>query len=174
MQVCTRCIYDDRVSGITFDKAGVCNYCHQIDELKIKYGTGTAKGHEKLDEIINRIKKEGEGKKYDCLIGVSGGVDSSYMAYFAKMKGLRPLAIHYDNTWGTGIASQNIKNVLGALSIDLETYVVDHRLADDIYKSFFLAGVAEIDCSTDLAYAYILRTYAAKYAVRYVLEGHLY
>ena len=172
MKICSRCIYDERVSYITFDKNGVCNYCHQIDKLKDEYGTGSSKGEKKFIEIVKRIKKNGKGKKYDCIIGVSGGADSSYMLYLSKKLGLRPLAVHYDNTWNTAIATENIRKVLTALDIDLYTHVTDNKEVDDIFRSFFYADVAELDTSTDLALAEVMYRAAWKYKVKYVLEGH--
>lgn len=94
------------------------------------------------------------------------------MLYLAKKYGLRPLAVHYDNTWNTAISTQNIRKVLEALDIDLYTYVVDNQEADDILRSFFLADVAEIDSGTDLALAEVMYIAAWKYGVKYVLEGH--
>tara|TARA_B100000242_G_C43031226_1_gene480449 strand:- start:91 stop:1227 length:1137 start_codon:yes stop_codon:yes gene_type:complete len=172
MQICSKCIYDERVSSIDFDEDGVCNYCKQIESLSAEYGTGEAKGEAELLRIFDEIKKSGKGKKYDCAIGVSGGTDSSYMLYLAKKHGLRPLAVHYDNTWNTSIATQNIRKVLSALDIDLHTHVVDNKEADDIFRSFFLAGVAEIEASTDLALAETIYRAAWKYGIKYVLEGH--
>ena len=172
LRVCSRCIYDERVSAISFDAQGVCNYCRQIDDLKAQYATGTPEGKRKLDEIIEQIKRDGRGKPYDCVIGVSGGTDSSYLVYLAKTWGLRPLAVHYDNTWNTAISTQNIRKVLKALDVDLYTHVVDNKEADDIFRSFFLAGVAEIEASTDLALAETTYRAASKYGVKYVLEGH--
>ena len=172
LQICSRCIYDERVSAITFDKNGECNYCKQVADLIEQYGTGMPKGMEMLNSIVEEIKKSGKGKKYDCMIGVSGGTDSSYMLYWAKKQGLRPLAVHYDNTWNSAIATENIRKVTKALNIDLYTLVVDNKEADDIFRSFFKASVAEIEASTDLALAETLYRAASKYKVKYVLEGH--
>lgn len=171
-KVCSKCIYDERVAYITFDEEGVCNYCQQLEKLKEEYATGSQKGDEKFASIIEEIKKAGKGKKYDCIIGVSGGTDSSYMLYLTKIWGLRPLAVHYDNTWNSAIATENIRKVLTALDIDLYTHVTDNKEADDIFKSFFLADVAEIEASTDLALAEVMYRAAWKYKVKYVLEGH--
>lgn len=172
IKICSRCIYDERVASIKFDDKGVCNYCHQGDSLKEQFGTGTALGEKVFAVIVEEIKKTGRGKKYDCVIGVSGGTDSSYMVYLAKQWGLRPLAVHYDNTWNSAIATQNIRKVLNALDVDLYTHVTDNKEADDIFRSFFFSGVAEIEASTDLALAETMYRAAAKYGVRYVLEGH--
>ncbi len=171
-QVCSKCIYDSRVSNIIFDDQGVCNYCHQIDKLKQSYGTGTQKGIDLLNDIIRKIKIEGSNKKYDCIVGVSGGTDSSYLIYLSKKWGLRPLAVHFDNTWNTAVATMNIHNVLKGLDIDLYTHVVNNKEMDDIIRSFILAGVAETEAATDMGFAYLLRVVARKYSIRYILEGH--
>lgn len=172
MIICSRCIYDERVPSISFDENGVCNYCAMVDNLKGQYATGTPAGEAKLAEIVEQIKRDGKGKKYDCVVGVSGGTDSSYMLYKAVEWGLRPLAVHYDNTWNSAISTENIRKVLKKLNVDLFTYVVDNKEIDDIFKSFFLAGVPEIDAPTDLALAEVLYRAASKYGVKYILEGH--
>jgi len=172
LQICSRCIYDDRVSSIEFDQNGVCNYCHQIDELSKLYGTGSALGEQKLKAIFEEIRSSGKGKKYDCVVGVSGGTDSSYMLYLAKKHGLRPLAVHYDNTWNTATATQNIRKVLDGLGVDLHTHVINNKEADDLLRAFFFAGVAEIEAPTDLALAETIYRAAWKHGIRYVLEGH--
>lgn len=172
-RVCTRCIYDNRVSAISFDEDGICNYCNQLDGLIDKYGTGHPKGMADFDRLLAKIKVSGRGKKYDCIIGVSGGTDSSYMVHQAIHDwGLRPLAVHYDNTWNSAIASQNIARVLLPLDVDLYTYVVNNEEVDDIFRAFFRASVAEIEASTDLALAEVMYRAAWKYKVQYVLEGH--
>lgn len=172
-QVCTRCIYDERVASITFDDAGVCNYCRQLDELVEQYGTGQPEGEAEFGRIVDEIKAAGKNKPYDCIIGVSGGTDSSYMIHQAIHEwGLRPLAVHYDNTWNSAIATQNIARVLQPLGVDLYTHVVNNTEADDIFRAFFRSNVAEIEASTDLALAEVMYRAAWKYGVSYVLEGH--
>lgn len=170
--ICSTCIYDSGVAGIKFDEKGVCNYCKMIDGLKAQYHTGEPEGIREFEKIIETIRKEGKNKKYDCVIGVSGGTDSSYMVAKAIEWGLRPLAVHYDNTWNTAIATENIRKVLGKLNVDLYTHVVDNKEADDVLRSFVLADVAEIDAPTDLALAEVLYRAADKYGVKYILEGH--
>ncbi len=171
-RICSRCIYDESVPSIRFDENGVCNYCHMVDKLVDEYKTGSVEGEAKFQEIVAAIKKAGIGKKYDCVVGVSGGTDSSYMLYWAKKNGLRPMAVHYDNTWNTAIATENIRKVLTKLDIDLYTHVTNNKEMDDIYRAFFLAGVPEIDAPTDLALAETLYRAANKYGVKYILEGH--
>jgi hypothetical protein len=171
-KICTRCIYDTSLPSITFNTNGVCNYCEMSDSLVEEYGTGRSKGEKTLEGIISEIKIAGKNKKYDCIIGVSGGTDSSYMLHWAIEKGLRPLAVHYDNTYNTAMATQNITNITSKLNIDLFTYVVDNNEVDDIYKAFFLSNVSELDACTDLALAETMYRAADKYKVKFVLEGH--
>jgi N-acetyl sugar amidotransferase len=170
--ICARCIYDSSTPGIYFDSNGICNYCLQVEELEKTFKTGTPEGLDQLQSIINSVKEDGKKKKYDCVIGVSGGTDSSYLLMKAKEWGLRPLAVHYDNTWNTAIATENIRKVTSKLNIDLFTHVVDNKEADDIFRSFLLAGVPEFDASTDIGFAQVLRSTAAKFGLKYILEGH--
>jgi N-acetyl sugar amidotransferase len=171
--ICTKCIYDEKILGISFDKDGICNYCLQIENLLKEYKTGLTAGENIFNSIVNEIKNNGKNKKYDCIIGVSGGTDSSYLLHLAKkVWGLKPLAVHYDNTWNSAIATININKMLKQLDIDLYTHVVDNKEVDDIFKSFFLAGVPELEASTDLGYAYLLRIVSKKFKIKYILEGH--
>ena len=123
--------------NISFSDNGICNYCDQIDFLKRNLVL-VKKGHKLLKNLINKIKKEGQSKKYDCVIGVSGGTDSSYLLMKAKEWGLKPLAVHYDNTWNTATASMNIAKVTKYLDIDLFTYVVDNKEVNDMKLSFYV------------------------------------
>lgn len=172
VKICSRCIYDENTPQIEFDENGVCNYCKMSDSLIEQYGTGQPRGEETINRIIEDIKRDGKGKPYDCIVGVSGGTDSSYMIYWAIQKGLRPLAVHYDNTWNSSIATENIRKILQKLKVDLYTYVVDNKEMDDIYRAFFYADLSEIDAATDLALAEIMYRAADKYKIKYVLEGH--
>ncbi len=172
MQVCTRCIYDETIPYITFDENGVCNYCHQYDVMDKEYPVGEL-GEAKLREIAAQIKKDGRGKKYDVVIGVSGGCDSSYMLYLAKEKlGLRPLAAHFDNTWNSRIAVENIYNVTKKLDIDLYTNVVNNNEYNDIFKSFLKASVPESDDPADIGLTTTHYMAAEKYGIQYVFQGH--
>lgn len=171
-RICSTCIYDSRIPGIIFDSSGRCNYCAQALFLRETYGTGEPRGRALLDAILAEIRSEGRKKKYDCVIGVSGGTDSSYLLCKAVEWGLRPLAVHYDNTWNSAIATQNIQKVTKATRTDLYTHVVDNREVDDIKRAFLLAGVPEFDADTDIAFVQTLRKAAASVGVRYILEGH--
>lgn len=172
LRICSRCIYDERVPGISFDAGGVCNYCRQVETLEQQYGTGMPEGQRRLEEIIGTIKQAGAGRRYDCVVGVSGGTDSSYLLVKAVEWGLRPLAVHYDNTWNTAIATENIRKVTSALKVDLFTHVLDNRESEDIFRAFLRAGVPEFDASTDIGFAQTLRVAAAKHRIGYILEGH--
>ena len=171
-QICTKGLYDNSVPDIVFDEDGVCNYNNLITEMSEIY-PGGVKGEKELQSIVDEIKKAGKGKKYDCVIGVSGGCDSSYLIYLMKeVYGLRPLAAHFDNTWNSSIATENIRKVLTALDVDLFTIVVDNKEYDDIYKSFIEAGVPDIEAPTDIALAATLYKASAKYNIKYLLQGH--
>lgn len=169
--ICTRCIYDSSVPNISFDEAGVCNYCRQIETLDQEYPTG-AEGERRLAQMIDDMKKAGVGKKYDAIIGVSGGCDSSYLVHRMHAAGLRLLAVHFDNTWNSTIATENIHNLLEKLDIDLFTIVVDNKEYDDIYRSFLQAGVKDIECPTDIGLATTLYKAADKFGIKYMIEGH--
>jgi len=171
-QVCSRCIYDSTIPHISFDHEGICNYCRQYDQMNKEYPTG-AEGRKILDAYVAGMKKDGIGKPYDVVIGVSGGCDSSYMLHLAKnVFGLRILAAHFDNTYNSRIAVENIDIVLEKLDIDLYTHVVDNEEYQRIFKSFFIASVPEIDTPTDISLATVHYMAAAKYGVKHIWEGH--
>jgi N-acetyl sugar amidotransferase len=175
VKVCSRCIYDETLPGIGFDESGVCSYCRMIEGLEAEYQTGTEAGIKNFERILEQIKADGTGKPYDCVIGVSGGTDSSWLIHHAvRTWGLRPLAVHYDNTWNSAIATINIHKVLKPLGVDLHTYVANNIEIDDIHRAFFLAGVPELDGPTDIAAPQIMYRACAKHGIRYVLEGHSY
>jgi N-acetyl sugar amidotransferase len=168
---CNRCLYDETVPNISFDEEGVCNYCKTHDQLDRDYPTGDA-GYKKLQQIAERIRQENKRRQYDVIVGVSGGCDSSYSVYLAKKLGLRPLAVHFDNTWDSTIAVENISNVLKTLEVELYTYVVDNEEYDDIYRSIFKAGVPDLEIPTDLGLAATLNMAAEKFGIKYIFEGH--
>jgi len=172
VQVCCRCIYDSHIPGISFDENGVCNYCHQSDQFDALHPTG-GEGMARLEQIASRIKRSGRRKEYDVIVGVSGGCDSSYMLYLAKeILGLRPLAVHFDNTWDSRIAVENIYRVTKKLDVDLYTHVVDNKEYNDIFKSFFKASVPEIDTPADIGLATTQYLAARKFGIKYIFQGH--
>lgn len=171
LKICRRCLYSEETPNISFDDEGICNYCRKDEELRAQF-PGGEQGKIAFEKIVDDIKSAGKGKKYDVIIGVSGGTDSTYMLHIAKEYGLRPLAVHFDNTWNTTIAQQNIKNALDVLGIDLWTYVVNNNEYDDIYKAFLQSGTPELDMPTDIALAAVLNMAADKFGVKYIFEGH--
>lgn len=170
-QRCTRCIYDESVPLITFNDDGVCNYCDIHDNLCEKHPIGE-EGEKRLVALAEEIKASSQGKKYDCIVGVSGGCDSSYLVVRLVELGLKPLAVHFDNTWNSEIATQNIYKVLNKLDVDLETYVVNNKEFDDILRSFMLAGTNHVNAATDIGLASVMYQAAAKHGLKYIIEGH--
>lgn len=171
-QICTRCIMDTSDPHIQFDASGVCNHCLNFDEALRPNWHPDATGRCMLDEIVAKMKKEGEGKPYDCAIGLSGGVDSSYLAYVArKQLGLRLLAVHVDAGWNSELATRNIENIVRKLDIDLHTYVVDWEEMRDLQRAFLRAGLANQDVPQDHAYFAALYSNAQTYGLHYVLSG---
>lgn len=171
-RVCTRCVLDTSVPYIKFDENGVCDYCHAFDTTNAQYPTGP-EGAAKLSEIVEKIKVDGKGKEYDCVIGVSGGTDSSYLLYWAKkIVGLRPLAVQCDNGWATETAVQNIKNATQILGIDLHTHVLQWDEFKDLQKAFLLSGVEDADTPTDIAIRGVLYRETAKFNLKYFLVGN--
>lgn len=169
-QICKRCIMDTS-TPIEFDENGVCNYCHEYDEkIKNRVLKGEL-GRKKIKEIINNIKQKGKNQEYDCIVGVSGGVDSTYLAYLAKKWGLKPLAVHLDNGWNTKKATQNISRVLKKLNIDLFTYIIDWEEFKDLQLSFLKASVIDIEVVTDQAIKAALYKTADRYNIKYILSG---
>jgi len=158
---------------IEFDSSGVCHHCQDAEKLlKIPpYCSTPAEKEKLLHKIVEQVKKEGLGKKYDCIIGVSGGADSTYLAYLAKKLGLRPLAVHLDNGWDSETAVRNIELVLKSLDIDLFTHVIDWEEFKDLQISFLKASTPDSEIPTDHAIMTLLYQTAVKQKVRYVLIG---
>ena len=171
-QICTRCIMDTTDPNIQFDENGVCNHCRGYDKkVKQRLFWGEA-GQQKLNKLVNEIKAKGKNKKYDCIIGVSGGVDSTLVAYTVKKLGLRPLAVHVDNGWDSELAVSNIGKALEKLDIDLCTCVVDWEEFKDMQLSFLRASVPDAEIPTDHALIAILYQVAAKEGVQFYICGY--
>ena len=157
--------------NITFDNEGICNYWYDYQvAAKEKLIHGEA-GQKKWQETVVALKKEGKGKKYDCIIGVSGGVDSTYIAYLVKQAQLRPLVVHFDNGWNSEIAVQNINKIIDYLDADLYTLVVDWEEFRDLQLAYLKAGVVDIELLTDHAIIGTLYKLAAKHNIKYVISG---
>jgi len=169
--ICSRCIMDDSVRGIKFDENGVCTFCHIHDELESKFPLDD-EIPQRLQELVNKIKKAGKGRKYDCLVGISGGKDSSYTLVKAVELGLRPLAVHFDNGWNSEMAVQNIKNLCNLLKLDLYTHVANWDEFKDLQNSFLWASVPDGEVPTDWVITSVLYHLAAKEGVRYIIGGN--
>ncbi|MBT6376533.1 MAG: LPS biosynthesis protein, partial [Gemmatimonadales bacterium] len=171
VRACVRCLYDTSIPGVAFDDDGECSYCALHDQMDAQYPTGDA-GESILEAMVDEMKAAGRGKDYDCILGVSGGCDSSYLAHEMVRRGLRPLAVHFDNTWNSPIATNNIYTVLDQLEVPLETYVVDNYEYDDIYRAFIESGVRDIEAATDIGFMGVLYRAAEKHGVQHIVEGH--
>lgn len=170
-QVCTRCILDSNDSKeITFDEKGVCNYCNYYETHNNVPAKKENKAKE-LERLVADIKAKGQGKEYDCIIGVSGGVDSTYVAYLVKKLGLRPLAVHLDYGWNSELAVENITSTLNKLGIDLYTHVVNWEEIKDLQLAFLKASVVDIELLNDFAIFAILHNQAYKRGIKYILHG---
>lgn len=170
-RVCSRCLYDDTIPGIVYDADGVCQFCKIHDEMEKRYPLGAA-GEKRLAELVARIKAAGRGRAYDCVVGVSGGVDSTYALYKAMQLGLRPLAVHFDNGWNSEIAVHNIENATRKLGVELYTHVADWDDFRRLQISFLKASTSDAEIPTDMAISAVLLRTAAREGVRYVLNGH--
>lgn len=157
--------------GIQFDASGVCSHCHRYDRLLASRVARGSNRDAELHRIVAQIKRAGEGSDYDCIIGVSGGVDSTYVAYLVKKLGLRPLAMHLDNGWNSELAVKNIEEVLKRLQIDLSTHVLDWVEFRELQKSFLRASVPDGEIPSDHAIFALLWTEAARRGIRYIVSG---
>jgi N-acetyl sugar amidotransferase len=170
-KICSRGVWDETVPGITFDENGVSNYAKLFDRLVEAYPRGE-EGNKLWMNIVDDIKKAGKNNRYDCIIGVSGGTDSSYLLHLAREYGLKPLAVNLDNGWNSDIAVKNIKKMTNKLGIDLETYVIDYEEIKDLLRSYILAGIPWIDLPTDLAIKAVLYKIAARENIKFVIRGN--
>jgi len=163
--ICSLGIWDKSIPGISFDENGLSNYAKMSQRLVEAYPRGE-KGKEEWNNWVSHIKHNGKNKKYDCIIGVSGGTDSSYLLFLANKCGFRPLAVNLDNGWSSQIAVKNIKLVTNALNIDLETYVIDYEEVKAVLRSFIKASLPWIDGPTDLAIKAVLYKIASREKIR--------
>ncbi len=169
---CSISVMDNIVDpNITFDKQGICNYYYDYKEAEKRLVLRGVEGENKVKEIVEKLKNEGKGKKYDCMLGVSGGVDSTYLALKAKQLGLRVLCVHFDNGWNSELAVQNIENIISKCGFDLYTYVNDWEEFKDIQLSYFKAGVIDIEAVNDIAIFLSLDKICAEYNLKYILDG---
>lgn len=171
-QICSNCVMDTSDSRILFDSNGVCDHCNDfINNIKPHWHTGES-GRDQLQRIVEKIKKEGKGKEFDCILGLSGGVDSSYMLHLAVNEfGLRPLVFHVDGGWNSELAVHNIQMLVDKLGLDLYTEVINWEEMRDFQLAFFKSGVPHIDIPQDHAFVSTLYNFAYKYKIKYILNG---
>ena len=171
-RICTRCLMDTTDPEIRFDEQGVCNHCHDYDRLVQQRVLTGERGLRYLEKLAEQIRREGQDKPYDCVMGVSGGVDSTYVAYVAKKKlGLRPLAVHMDNGWDSELSVKNIEETLKRLGIDLYTNVLNWEEFKDLQLAFLKASTPDSEIPSDHAIWAVIGDMAEKLKVRYILSG---
>ena len=167
-QQCNRCVMDTSAQNITFDENGYCNFCSEfLDSINKGYSDLSSN----LESFISKVKKDGKGKKYDCIVGVSGGADSSYTLYLAKKYGLRVLAVHMDNGWNSELANNNIETLISNMKVDLYTHVIDWDEYKKLMHSFFDADVINIELLYDNAMLAVNYRLASKYGIKHILSG---
>lgn len=168
---CTRCVMDTSDPEIVFDAEGRCNHCTEYVQRIAGLVYQGGESDSALEAMFAQVREAGRGRPYDSLIGVSGGVDSSYVAYLAKKHGLRPLAVHMDNGWNSEEAVKNIKRVCSKLGVDYQSYVLDWDEFKDIQLAFLKASIIEMEIPTDVAIQGALHKVAAENGIRYLLSG---
>lgn len=171
-QVCTNCVMDTTDSKITFDEDGVCDHCSTFRSHTLPNWHTDARGEAELQRMVREIKINSKGQDFDCIIGMSGGIDSSYLTYIATEKlGLKPLVFHVDAGWNSQIAVNNIEKMVDGLGLDLFTEVIDWEEMKDLQLAYFRSGVAHIDTPQDHAFFATMYKFARKHKVRYILTG---
>ena len=171
-QICNNCVMDTSDQDIVFDEDGICDHCNTYYQKILPNWHTDEKGNIKLQKILDKIKKDGNGKDFDCIIGMSGGIDSSYLTYIAKKKfDLRPLIFHVDAGWNSQIAVNNIEKLVDKLGLDLFTEVINWNEMRDLQLSYFKSGLPNIDTPQDHAFFAMMYKFAEKYKVKNILTG---
>ena len=171
-QRCTRCVMDTTDSKITFDENGVCDHCRNFDKNIAPYWKPQENRFDELEKLAEQIRKAGRNSEYDCILGLSGGADSSYLAYIAKeVMHLRPLALVVDTGWNLNVAVENIEKIVKGLDLDMYTEVINWKEMADLQLAFFKAGISSQDFPQDHAIFASLYNYAVKHNIKYVLTG---
>lgn len=174
-QVCSKCVMDTSDSQITFDENGVCDHCNSFEKDVLPNWHPDEHGKDTFREVVEKIKLEGKGKAFDCIIGMSGGLDSSFLLHLAVSEfGLRPLVFHVDGGWNTDIAVNNIQMLVDKLGLDLYTEVINWEEMRDFQLAFFKAGVPHLDIPQDHAFIATLYHFANKHNIKYILNGGNY
>lgn len=171
-QICTNCVMDTSDSNISFDTSGVCDHCRGFKEHVEPNWHPNAKGEQMFAKVVEKIKEDGKGRDFDCILGMSGGLDSSFLLHKSvKDFGLRPLVFHVDGGWNTDIAVSNIQSLVDGLGLDLYTEVINWNEMRDFQLAFFKSGVPHIDIPQDHAFVATLYNFADKHKIKYILNG---
>ncbi|PMQ16369.1 N-acetyl sugar amidotransferase [Janthinobacterium sp. AD80] len=171
-QVCSNCVMDTTDTQIVFDEHGVCDHCHDFNDHVLPNWHPDAVGEREFQAVADKIKLEGQGKPFDCILGMSGGLDSSYLLHLAVKKyGLRPLVFHVDGGWNSDIAVSNIQMLVDGLGMDLYTEVINWEEMKDLQLAFFKSGVPHLDIPQDHAFVATLYHFANKHKIKYILNG---
>jgi len=174
-QICSNCVMDTTDTAIIFDDKGVCDHCNTYYSDILPNWHPNEKGHATLNGIITKIKKAGAGQDFDCIMGLSGGIDSSYLLYMIVSEyGLRPLVFHVDAGWNSQIAVNNIERLVDGLDLDLYTEVINWEEMKDLQLAFFKSGLPHIDVPQDHAFFATMYKFASKYNIKYILTGGNY
>ena len=173
-EICKLCIMDSSDPNIVFNNDGVCNHCLRYETLKPQRLNIGDNAEKKVDDLLNKIKRAGKSKDYDCIIGVSGGVDSTYVAHYLVSKGLNPLAVHFDNGWNSELAVSNIEKMIDKLRIDLYTHVMDWNIFKNIQLAFLKSSTPDGEIPTDHAINAVLLKIANKFKIKYIINGMNY
>ncbi len=170
-QVCKRCVMDTSDPLITFDEQGVCSHCREFETVTSRHWFPNAEGRRRLNNMIAAIKRDGAGREFDCILGLSGGVDSSYLALKAKEWGLRPLVVHVDAGWNSELAVANIEAIVRYCKYDLHTHVVDWEEMRDLQLAYLRSGIANQDVPQDHIFFASLYHFAVRNGIRYIFSG---
>lgn len=171
-QTCNRCVMDSDVPDITFNEEGNCNYCEEfLAMIERTLQPDPVKRQVKLDLFVDQVKRDGKGKEYDCIIGLSGGVDSAWVLYQAKKMGLRPLAVHMDNGWNSELAQSNIEGLVRTLDVPLYTHVINWNEYRKLMQAFFDADVVDVELLYDNAMLGLNYKVAKKFGIKWILAG---
>lgn len=175
IEVCSNCVMDTTDSKILFDSKGVCDHCNTFyRDIEPKW-LSNINDDEKINRMVDTIKKEGKGKDFDCIMGMSGGIDSSYLLYIMKEKyDLKPLVFHVDAGWNSQIAANNIGRLIDGLGLDLFTEVIDWEEMRDLQLAYFKSGVSHIDSPQDHSFFATMYKFASKHNIKTILTGGNY
>lgn len=171
LRVCTRTVMDTSDPDIRFDDQGISNWWHDYQSL-LRRLPSADQNAKLFEQMLGRIRQAGKGRKYDCIVGLSGGVDSSYVAYLAKQHGLRPLVVHFDNGWNNELAVHNIEKIVSTCEFPLKTHVMDWPEFRDLQRAYFKASVIDLEVPTDHMIFAALNKIASKEGIKFILSGN--